>query len=393
MKQFKKLLGEEFRRIFSNDVIMAIFFGAPIAYGLLFGFVYKQAKVLDLPIMIVDQDISPISDKIIDALGDSETFQISDIRSSLGNIASEMPSKEYAAVITIPAGFEADLLQKRYPELRIDLNMANILNANFTSKSIQTILGTINAGIEIESLKKQGMPPNKALHSYEPFKISFNKLYNSSGNYATFMLPGFLGAIMQQVIFLAMALVFARDFEDGYFSKMIKISHWSIYHVALKSIPFLLFIPLMWLIVGSFLPLFKIDLEINNVAMILLVTLLSFSAMFIGMLFSVLIPNQLKATEILMVISTPAFVLSGFTWPTLAMPNTIAKVAQYIPLTQFLEGFRKIAIYGGGIKDISKEINMLLLISAVTFTLIIFTLQLKISLKKRKELRRSIVKN
>lgn len=381
MKQFIFLVKEEFRRIFSNDVVMAIFFGAPILYGLLFGFVYQQAKVIDLPIVIIDQDNSPTSDKIVDAFGDNETLFISDVRPSAGNIAREMPAMGYAAIITIPSDFEADLLQKRYPEVRVDLNMGNILNANSASVAIQSVLLTMNAGIEIAGLQKQGFHPDIASRSYEPFKINFNKLYNSTGNYVTFMLPGLLGGIMQQVIFLAMALVFARDFEDGYFLKLIKVNRFSIYHIALKSVPFLLFIPIMWLIVGRFIPFFNIDVDLYNPAMFLLVALLSLSSMLIGMLFSALIPNQLKATELLMVISTPAFVLSGFTWPTLAMPDAIAHLAQYIPLTQFLSGFRKIAVYGGGVQDIIPEIKWLFMISLVCFVAILIVLQTKIGWK------------
>ncbi|MDX1327988.1 MAG: ABC transporter permease, partial [Arenibacter sp.] len=216
-----------------------------------------------------------------------------------------------------------------------------------------------------------------------PFKINFNKLYNSTGNYVTFMLPGLLGGIMQQVIFLAMALGFARDFEDGYFSKLKGVSRNSLYHIALKSAPFLLFIPLMWLIVSRFIPFFNIDVAVYNPAMFVLVALLSLASMMIGMLFSVLIPNQLKATELLMVISTPAFILSGFTWPTMAMPDAIAHIAQYIPLTQFLSGFRKVAVYGGGIEAILPEIKWLVMIALVCFVAIVLALQTKIGWKKR----------
>jgi ABC-2 type transport system permease protein len=45
--------------------------------------------------------------------------------------------------------FEADIF-KRHPEIRVDLNMANIVNANTASKAIQSVLMTLNAGIEIE---------------------------------------------------------------------------------------------------------------------------------------------------------------------------------------------------------------------------------------------------
>ncbi|AUC86515.1 ABC transporter permease [Polaribacter sp. ALD11] len=378
MKDFFRLVKVEFTRIFSNNVLLAIFIGAPIFYGIIFGYVYQQGKVIDLPIVIIDQDKSPTSDKIVDAFLDNEVLLVSDVRYIPGNIIAEMPTKQYAAVITLPTDFEADIFQKRHPEIRVDLNMANMVNANTASKNIQSVLMTLNAGIEIEGLKKSGLHPTKAAAAYESFKINFNKLYNSTGNYVTFMLPGMLAAIMQQIIFLAMALVFSRDFEDGYFGSLVTESKFSLYHIAVKSTPFILMIPIMWGIVSLFIPYFKIEADVFNFPMLILVTLLTLSSMFIGMLFSIAIPSQLKATELLMVISTPAFVLSGFTWPTLAFPEAITNVAQFIPLTQFLSAFRKIAFYGGNISSIASEINMLLVIIAVTFIAMLLLLQLKI---------------
>lgn len=391
MKKFIELLRVEFKRIFSNGVLMAIFFGAPILYGFLFGYVYQQAKVVDLPIVIVDQDRSPMSDKIIDAFNDNEGLFVKDVRYTAGNIIAEMPIEQYAAVITLPTDFEAQLLQKKHPEVRVDLNMANILNANTASKSIQSVLMTINAGIEIEGLQKQGMHPDQAKASYESFKINFNKLYNSTGNYVTFMLPGLLGGIMQQIIFLAMALVFARDFEDGYFGTLIGHSKSSLYHILLKATPFLLMLPFMWLAVSLFLPYFNVDAAIFNTPMLVLATLLTLASIFIGMLFSIAIPSQLKATELLMVISTPAFILSGFTWPTMAIPAAITNVAQFIPLTQFLEGFRKVAFYGGDMESIRTEINMLFLITVVAFVAMVVLLQVKIYLFNKKAKKSSAV--
>ncbi|WP_179353615.1 ABC transporter permease [Winogradskyella vidalii] len=387
MKKFISLLKIEFKRIFSNGVLLAIFFGAPIGYGILFGFVYQQAKVIDLPIVIIDQDQSPATDKIIDAFEDNEVLLVVDVRASDGNIVNEMPVEQYAAVITLPSDFEKNLLQKKHPEIRIDLNMANILNANTASKNISTVLMTMNAGIEIEGLKKQGLHPKQAQVTYESFKINFNKLYNSTGNYITFMLPGLLAAIMQQVIFLAMALVFSRDFEDGYFIILTKESKSAFYHIILKATPFLIMLPGMWLLISLLFPYFNITAGIFNTPMIVMTLLLTLASMGIGMLFSIAIPNQLKATELLMVISTPAFILSGFTWPTLAIPDFITSVAQYIPVTQYLNGFRKIAFYGGDLSDAGPEIRILLLIIVVTFIAMILLLQYKInvSVKKQKD--------
>ena len=113
---------------------------------------YQQAKVIDLPIVIIDQDHSPMTDKIIDAFEDNQGLLVKDVRFTPGTIMQEMAMEQYAAVITFPSNFEADILQKRHPEVRVDLNMANILNANTASNNIQQVLMTLNAGIEIEGL-------------------------------------------------------------------------------------------------------------------------------------------------------------------------------------------------------------------------------------------------
>ncbi len=383
MKTFIKLIRTEFKRIFKNDVVMAIFFGAPLAYGLLFGYVYQKSKVTNIPVIILDEDHSPLSDKIIDALEDTEALKIVKIASDTNGLRDMMIKNGDAAVIEIPKNFEKDILQKHYPEINVELDMSNILIANFASKNIQRVLQTIKAGIEIESLNKQGVPRKQAIKQFESFKTNYHKLYNPNSNYEYFMLPGLLGAIMQQVIFLGLALVFARDFEDGYFKQLLKVSKNPLYLITLKALPFIILSVIDWALLGAFLQWFQIDLNLYNLTMLLLISLLTWSAMMIGMLFSVLIPSQLKATEFLMVISTPAFILSGFTWPVMAMPGWIQKISDWIPLTPFLNASKKIAFYGGQWQHITPEIKQLFLIGLIAFIGIIISLKVKISLQMR----------
>ncbi len=383
MKQFFSLLKVEFQRIFSNSVLVAIFFGAPILYGVMFANVYKKGKLTDMAIVVIDEDNSPLSGKIIDALNDNEALEVVKVQYSPGNIAAEMPSKEYVSVLTIPDGFESAVLQKRYPEVQVDINLANLVPANFATRAIQTVLGTINAGVEIEALKKAGADPESASQRYEPFRVNYNRMYNPASNYMELMMPGILGTIMQQVLFLGLALVFARDFEDGYFSRLVSASRWSLYHIVLKALPFILLSIVMWLIVGSFYPIFGIDIPVFTWPMVLLVGIFTLACMFIGMLFSLAIPSQLKATELLMVLATPSFLLSGYTWPLEAMPTLIQRFSNLLPLTHFLQGFRRIAIYRGTVADIHPQLMALTWISVVCLVLMVVLLQVKIYRQKK----------
>ena len=118
-----------------------------------------------------------------------------------------------------------------------------------------------------------------------------------------------------------------------------------------------------------------------------LVAAFSLACMFFGMLFSLAVPSQLRATEVLMVIATPSFLLSGFTWPLEAMPSWIAGFARALPLTQFLQGFRKLAVYGGTFADAQPHVLNLLLLAAVCLVLMVVFLELKIKATTKKLLR------
>lgn len=385
MKKFYRLLIREFKHIFSNGVLVSIFFGAPLLYGLTFGFVYQKGKLTEMSIVVVDEDNTPLSAKIIDALNDNENLKIADVRYNATGIAEEMAAKEFIAIVTIPHAFEADILQKRYPEIQVDLNMANLVPANFASRGLQAVLGTLNAGTEIEGLKKAGTDASSATRRFEAFKVNYNRLYNPSSNYMELMLPGILGTIMQQVLLLGLALVFARNFEDGYFTKLARASKHALFHITLKATPFIILSAVMWVVVCSFYPLFGIDMPVFSFPMFCLISLFTLACMFIGMLFSVAIPNQLKATEFLMVIATPSFLLSGYTWPREAMPSLIAKIADMIPLTHFMEGFRKLAIYRGTMNDAAPQFTALAIISGINFGLMLILLQWKIIRERKKQ--------
>jgi ABC-2 type transport system permease protein len=149
MKTFGKLLVTEFKRIFSNNTLISVFILSPILFGVVFANVYKKGKLTELSLVVIDEDHTSLSGKIIDALDDNENIKVISVQNEAGNIAAEMPSKEYIAVVTIPKNFEANVFQKRYPELQVELNMANMVSANMASRGIQAVLATMNSGTEI----------------------------------------------------------------------------------------------------------------------------------------------------------------------------------------------------------------------------------------------------
>jgi len=351
MKEFLRLLKREFKLFVANDTLRSVFFLAPILYAVLLGFVYQSGKVENIPVLVVDRDNTPLSNQLTDMLDDNSSIKIIKYVQEPQSIKDEVIKNEAAAVVMIPAKFEADMLQKKYPELNVYVNTGNVLTANFASKALQLTIGTFSAGASMKGLQKMGMPAVKAATQYEPFKTNYITLFNTTSNYLIFMWPAMLAVVLQQVILLAMAVSFAAEFQRGSFIKeYYGMRRWAFPTMLIKVIPIWFF---SILIVGIYYlmhMIFKVPMPEGIFNFILLTAFFVGSASFLGVFISILIPDALKATQILMVLASPSFIISGFTWPLSAMPAAVQFLANIIPLTPFLQAFKILLIQKGSVE-------------------------------------------
>ncbi|QGK77061.1 ABC transporter permease [Flavobacterium sp. SLB02] len=377
MQNFFSLLKREFRLFWSNKVLRLLFIGAPILYGVLLGYVYGKGKVTDLPIIIVDQDHSELSSKAIQMFEDNEVLSIASILYDQNNLSQIAIQKEATCVVIIPKDFEKMTLTKKYPEITTIVNTSNVLTANYASTAIQVCLGTLKAGVQIETLRKQGVPENLLASQYEPFKTTFIKKYNRSTNYMYFLWPGVLATVLQQVLLLGLALSFASEFENGTFEDLVKRCPSILNLLAVKMIPYMIMSFGIWFIYWLFTLWFRLPFYENLLPLTFIAGIFVLSVSFIGILVSILVPSQLKATEILMVIATPSFILSGFTWPLSQMPQAVQAIANVIPLTHFLKAFRILIIEKGTFSQTTKPIWNMVIIGIVCFIAAYIALYLK----------------
>ncbi|MDL1913032.1 MAG: ABC transporter permease [Bergeyella sp.] len=378
MKKIIQLIIREFRLFFGNDVLCILFIGAPILYGVLVGNVYKKGKVTDLPVVVVDEDRSITSQKLIQMFEENEVIKVVRVlgdRQNSQKIASENGS---SSVVIVPKDFESAVLTKRYPEITVFVDASNTLTANFASNAINVCVSVLKAGIQIETLKKQGLPEAVAYSQFEPFKLTFVKQNIRSGNYLYFMLPGVLLTVFQQVLLLGLALSFSSEFEKNTFKDLVRRVSNPFLLIMVKVIPYALMSIGIVAIYYGFSLYYKLPLYSEVWPFVLSTTVFIFSVCFLGILGSLLFPTQLKATEVLMVVATPSFILSGFTWPLSQMPAWVQKIASVIPLTHYLEIYRILFVEHGGSSRIKSPLNSLFLIGGFCFFLAFVVLWIRI---------------
>lgn len=358
---------------------MSVFFMAPIFYALLIGFTYKAGKVENIPVIVVNHDNTPVSNQVVEMLQDSKALKTLNYINEPASLKDETIKTEAAAVIVIPERFEAMMLQKKYPEVNVYVNTSNVLTANFATKAIQQTLGTFSAGAEIKALQKRGMNAEMAKSQFEPFKANYITLFNTTSNYLIFMWPAMMAVVLQQVILLAMAVTFSEEFKRQSFLKDFAGKHkYAVVVMAIKCLPIWIFANFNILFFYLCSLYFKIPAPENVGNFFLLTAAFVVASTNLGVLVSILIPDALKATQILMVIASPAFIISGFTWPSFAMPEFIKNFTAIIPLTPYLEALKIMLVQKGSDFLTKKYLYHLIILGGIYFVIAWIALKIKI---------------
>ena len=359
LKTFLSLTGREFRLFKNNPIMVMLFIGGPILYGIIFGAMYQKGKFTDLPVMVVDKDNSSMSTRFIDMLNDMDVLKVVAVKHENVEMRTVLMNDKAMAAVIIPDGFEADILQNRNPEINAYVNNANLMTSSYISRALLTAGGTLNAGIKIGAMQKQGLPGAVAGNQYEAFHSNIFRLYNPASNYMIYSWPSYLAIILQTVTIVVMALSFTSEYEAGTFKELCQKSKSVAMMMAIKVIPYWLISIVLAGILACFYVIFREPFPKHMGDAAVIFFLFVASATFMGMVASVIFKTQLRAVQFLMVLSMTVYIVSGYSWP-FDQTGWAARLFAYIfPMMPFVNGYRILLFQSGTLSDISDYTTIL----------------------------------
>jgi ABC-2 type transport system permease protein len=386
MKNLLFLLHREFILFWSNKLFVAAFLVMPVVIATVFGTVYRKGKTDHLRIVIVDKDQTPASNTLRDMLENDVTLDVVETRYESVDLERTLLERKAVAIIVIPYRFEADLLSRRDPEVDCYLNMGALMTANLTGSAVTLVTATMNAGMLTSAAERKGVPVPLAAEQYEAFKSNVFQLYNRSGNYLYFLWPGLIFSTLHQLLLLALAVGFSREMEAGTFrSVLLRYSRSPAVLIFVKVLPYMILsLPTIaaYFILSFY---FQVPLPAHPLALFCGQLLFVLAACLLASCYSVIYPLPLKASQLLMSIASPAFTLSGFTWPSGQAPAALVAFGKIIPLTPYLKLLRMTLLQQATWTDILPEIRHLAILAAVYFSIIFLLLKIKIRRAAGKE--------
>lgn len=378
MKDLFKVWKMEMQRLLAHKGFLFLALAWPLVFAFFFGKIYSQRVVNQMPIAIVDLDRSNLSRTLIRFTGTNRSFEIKETFDNTETLKDPFLKGEFAAAIIIPRDFQRDIKRGHRTQVTVWVNATNVVVANLTMSEMAYIVGTINGGIQLKFLQKTGSSSQRAMEMIQPLPLNIAKLYNPGLNYLNYLTPGIWAAILHQVIILLGALCFVPHQQRKETATLL--SHmrssqtmfwgkWSFYFI-LGLLSFEAFFRLLF-------PWFEISLHAPVAELLVFSALLCAAAVSLGCAISLASERTIGALKGVLLLASPAFILSGYTFPISQMPEVYKYITAIFPLTPFISGYRKIYQEGVPLTYLGSEVLHLLILTALYLAVALFFYQRK----------------
>ncbi len=380
MKYLFDIIIEEFKLIFTNKNYIFLVCLWPFIDCLFLGGIYFYGYVRNMPIAVVDNDNTKLSRTISRYFDTSYAFDVFYETKSIDDLKDLLTENKISMGIVIPKHTQRNIKKSLPANIDFYIDGSNYLTANLSEIEGSNILGTINAGLKNVMMKKKGIQSSHAKAMMLPIINDTSKLFNPTYNYGYFLTPGLWISILGQLFLIFGALSIGRHLEQNRNTSAVfclvfgKLFVYTVISVIYFEILFRIFFPI-----------FQIPFDGNTFGAIILSVLFILATILLGMLMSAVSGNRVDSLKGCLLIGSPAFLLSGYTWPLEQMPTLMRTISHFIPLTAYLEGFRKIFQQNMKVEYILPFAKILMFLTVLYFILTYTSLFIRNKFLKKNE--------
>lgn len=358
---------DETKKIFRDEGLLIFTILLPLLYPLLYSWIYNNEVVRDVPVAIVDKSNSELSRKLISRLDASPDVETAYRCGSLEEAQRLVGLQEVYGIVYIPENFDTRINRMEQSTISLYCNMALMLTYKAIYQTSTAVIAGMNSDIQ-KSLTGNYTDREDEITT-SPIDIEEVAMFNSTGGYGSFILPGVLILIIQQVLLLSIGMRNGtinerrpskprRDFTPKPTGLVPVVAGKTMCYLALFTILatyVLLAIPRIFNFVHI--------LHAGDFVMFLLPYLLA--CIFFAMTVSVFIKERENVMLLVVFTSVPLLFISGISWPTSNIPEFWKYVSYIFPSTFGIQAFIKMNSMGATFSDITSEYVCLWIQAAV----------------------------
>lgn len=362
---------QEMRQVIRDEGVLIFFVIVPLIYPLLYSWIYNNEVVRDVPVVVVDQSHSSLSREFIRHCDASPDVKVAYYADDMDEARSLMSRQIVRGIYLIPADFDTRIGRLQQATIGVYCDMSLMLAYKAIFQTAQMV--SMDMSTNIQTKLGGHYTKREEVISARPLDYEEVPIFNPTGGYGSFIIPGVLMLIIQQTLVLGIGLSAGTSRENNHFRQLIPVS--SKYHgmfriVAGKAMAYFMIYILMTAYLVLIVPrIFGFTTIGQWQPLLAFLIPYVLACIFFGMVVSCLVRYRENVMLLIVFVTVPLLFLSGISWPQSAIPPFWQSISWIFPSTFGIRGFVRINEMGGTLGDVLPEYQLLWIHTAVYFIL------------------------
>ena len=349
----------EMRDMFKDEGALLFVILLPLAYPLLYSWIYNNEVVREVPVAVVDNSHSQTSREFVRHVDASPDVRVAAWSNNLEEASRLVARQEVYGIILLPEDFDRQLGRMQQAHVCVYCNMGLMLTYKAIFQTCSAVAADMNSHIQIAL---SGNPTTREDQlTTHPMQVSDVPIFNNTGGYGNFILPGVLVLIIQQVMLLGIGIAYGTSYEKRRFSRLTPMyeRRFGLARIMIGRTMgfFVLFLLIAAWVLLAVPRMFHFVQMLHFSDFLLFVVPYLLACVFFATTFSFFIRQRENVMLLVVFTSVPFLFMSGVSWPKSNIPEVWQWVSWLFPSTFGIQGFIKMNTLGGVFGDIIPEIK------------------------------------
>ena len=352
---------QEMKQVVHDEGVLIFFIIVPLAYPLLYSWIYNNEVVRDVPVVVIDDSHTSLSRQFIRECDASADVRVAYYASDMDEAQMLISRQVVRAIYWIPSDFADRLNRMEQTHIGVYCDMSLMLTYKAAYQTAVAVSQHMNSQIQVKLTGNPTAREDEVL--VRPLDYADVPMFNPSGGYGSFILPGVLILILQQTLVLGIGLAAGTARESNRYNDLLPMQRQ--YHGVMrvvfgKTLCYFMIYAVMGVWLTVVVPrLFHFPTLAQWPHLLALMLPYTLACIFFGMVISCMVRYRENVMLLVVFISVPLLFMTGVSWPQSNIPGAWQGVAWLFPSTPAARAYVRMNSMGATLDDVLVEYRAL----------------------------------
>ena len=338
---------QEMRQVLRDEGVLIFFIIVPLAYPLLYSWIYNNEVVHEVPVVVVDDSHSALSRQFTRMCDASPDVRVLCHAADIDEAKSLVSRQLAKGIYHIPSEFDRNISRMQQATIGVYCDMSLILTYKAIYQTAVAVTQTMGAGIQM----KLSRPYTKreAEITVQPLAYDDVAVFSPAGGYGSAVLPAVLILILQQTLVLGIGLSAGTARENNRYHELIPIDRHYLMIYAVMGAYLTLVVP----------KLFSFPALAHWQDLLAMMVPYTMACIFFGMIVSCIVRYRENVMLLVVFVSLPLLFMTGVSWPQSSIPPFWQSISWLFPSTFGVRAYVRMNTMGATLSDVAFEYRLL----------------------------------